>query len=98
MLTPKDIKLWKVLISDDHVDPLSNLSLKNSDKLLAIRKILKYFSDSPLKEHIHVLVSSPEFTITSNQEQELLVQVVSLQILLNKSTHGMYKIVGRETS
>ena len=33
------LKLWKVPISDNHVDPLSNLSLEDSKELLAIRKI-----------------------------------------------------------
>ena len=28
------LRLWKVPISDDHVDPLSNLSLEDSDELL----------------------------------------------------------------
>src|ERR1044072_4849311 len=83
------LRLWKVPISDDHVDPLSNLSLEDSDELLAIRKISKYFPDSPPEEHIHVLVSPPEATTTSSREQELLDQVASLQTLLNKSTHGM---------
>ena len=85
------LRLWKVPISDDHVDPLNNLSLEDSDELLAIRKISKYFPDSPPEEHIHVLVSPPESTTTSSREQELLVQVASLQALLNKSVHGMYK-------
>jgi hypothetical protein len=52
----KDIKLWKVEIPGDHDDPLSNLSLRDNDELLAIRKISKYFPDLPLEEHIHVLV------------------------------------------
>src|SRR5215204_4226318 len=68
----KDIKLWKVPISDDHVDPLSNPSLEDSDELLAIKKISKYFPDSPPEEHIHVIVSPPEATATSSREQELL--------------------------
>ena len=55
-----ELKLWKVPISDDQVDPLSNLSLQDSDELLAIRKISKYFPDSPPEEHIHVLVEPPE--------------------------------------
>ena len=54
-----ELKLWKVPISNDHVDLLSNFSLENSDKLLAIRKILKYFSDSPPEEHIHIIVKLP---------------------------------------
>src|SRR3954453_12545020 len=53
-------KLWKVEIFSDHVDPLSNLSLQNNNKLLAIKKILKYFSDLPSEDHIHVLVLSLE--------------------------------------
>jgi Crinkler effector protein N-terminal domain len=82
------LKLWKVPISDDHDDQLRNLSLENSDELLAIRKISKYFPDSPPEEHIHVLVSPPE-TTTSGREQELLDQVASLQALLKKSVYGM---------
>src|SRR5688572_330674 len=67
----KDIKLWKVPISDDHVDLLSNLSFQDSDELLAIRKISKYFPDSPAEEHIHVLVSPPETIATSDEVLEL---------------------------
>ena len=55
----KDLKLWKVPISDDHDDQLRNLSLEDSDELLAIRKISKYFPDSPPEEHIHVIVKLP---------------------------------------
>ncbi|RIA84334.1 hypothetical protein C1645_742401, partial [Glomus cerebriforme] len=61
----KNIKLWKIPISDDHVNPLSNLSLENSNKLLAIRKISKYFPDLPPEEHIHVLVSPLPFRAES---------------------------------
>ncbi|RGB36025.1 hypothetical protein C1646_814325 [Rhizophagus diaphanus] len=59
------LRLWKVPISDDHVDPLNNLSLEDGEELLAIRKISKYFPDSPPEEHIHVLVEPPESTATS---------------------------------
>ena len=85
------LRLWKVPISDDHVDPLNNLSLEDSDELLAIRKISKYFPDSPPEEHIHVLVSPPETTATSSEVLELREQLASLQALLNKSTHGTTK-------
>ena len=88
----KDIKLWKVPISDDHVDPLNNLSLEDSDELLAINDIGDYWPEKPLKKNIHVLVEPPETTATSNQEvSELREQLASLQALLNKSTHGTYK-------
>ena len=50
------LKLWKVPISDDHVDPLNNLSLEDSDELLAINDIGDYWPEKPLKKNIHVLV------------------------------------------
>src|SRR5947209_4935788 len=53
------LKLWKVSIPGDHDDQLRNLILQNSDELLAIRKISKYFPDSPPEEHIHVIVKLP---------------------------------------
>jgi hypothetical protein len=55
----KDIKLWKVEIPGDRDDQLRNLILKDSDELLAIRKISKYFSVTPPEEHIHVIVKLP---------------------------------------
>src|SRR5205823_5266302 len=86
------LKLWKVTIPGDHDDQLRNLILQDSDELLAIRKISKYFPDSPPEEHIHVLVEPPVSTATSNQEvSEIREQLASLQALLNKSTHGTYK-------
>jgi hypothetical protein len=85
----KDLKLWKVPISDDHDDQLRNLSLEDSDELLAIRKISKYFPDSPPEECIHVLVSPPESTATSSQEvKELLDRIASLEEALNKNEYG----------
>ena len=53
------LRLWKVPISDDHVDPLSNLSLQDSDELLAINDIGDYWPTSPPKKHIHVIVKLP---------------------------------------
>ena len=85
------LKLWKVPISDDHVDPLNNLSLEDSDELLAINDIGDYWPEKPLKKNIHVLVEPPETTTTSSREQELLEEVASLRALINKSTHGTYK-------
>ena len=84
----KDIKLWKVPISDDHVDLLSNLSFQDSDELLAIRKISKYFPDSPAEEHIHVLVSPPETIATSDEVLKLREEVASLKEKLSKSEYG----------
>jgi len=87
----KDLKLWKVTIPGDHDDQLRNLILQDSDELLAIRKISKYFPDSPPEEHIHVIVSPPEATTASSREQELLDRIASLEALLKKTTYGKYK-------
>src|SRR5688572_12158534 len=53
------LKLWKVTIPGDQDEQLKNLILEDSDELLAIRKISKYFPDSPPEEHIHVIVKLP---------------------------------------
>ncbi|PKB99364.1 kinase-like protein [Rhizophagus irregularis] len=55
----KDLKLWNVKIPDDQDDLLSNPTLNDEDELLATKKILKYFPDSPPKEHIHVIIKLP---------------------------------------
>jgi hypothetical protein len=54
-----ELKLWKVTIPGDQDDQLRNLILQDSDELLAIRKISKYFPDPPLEEHIHIIVKLP---------------------------------------
>jgi hypothetical protein len=93
------LRLWKKEIPDDQDDLLSNLTLNDGDELLATKKISKYFPDPPPEEYIHVIVEPPETTATSSQEVlELREKLASLQALFSKSTHGMYKIVGRETS
>jgi len=53
------LKLWKVEIPGDRDNQLRNPILQDSDELLAIRKISKYFPDSPPEEHIHVIVKLP---------------------------------------
>jgi Crinkler effector protein N-terminal domain len=85
----KDLKLWKVPISDDHDDQLRNLSLEDSDELLAINEIGEYWTEKPPKKRIHVLVEPPESTTTSSQEvKELLDRIASLEEALNKSEYG----------
>ncbi|RIA83419.1 hypothetical protein C1645_880515 [Glomus cerebriforme] len=79
------LKLWKVTIPGDQDDQLWNLSLEDSEELLAIRKISKYFPDSPAEEHIHVIVSLSETTATSSREKELLDRIALLEASLNKS-------------
>jgi hypothetical protein len=80
-----ELKLWKVPISVDQDDQLWNLSLEDSDELLAIRKILKYFPDSPSEECIHVLVEPPE---SSQEVKELLDRITSLEEKLSKNEYG----------
>jgi hypothetical protein len=55
-----------------------------------MKKIKKYF-EKPAEEHIHIIVSLPEFTKT-NQEQELINQIAELQRLLKKSIYGMLNV------
>ena len=86
----KDIKLWNVKIPDVQDDLLSNLTLQDKDELLATRDIGDYWTEKPLKKHIHVLVEPPETTATSDEVLELRKQLASMQELLNKSVHGMY--------
>ncbi|GES87004.1 hypothetical protein GLOIN_2v1580557 [Rhizophagus clarus] len=69
-------------IPNDQDDLLGNLTFNDGDELLAMKKILKYFPDSPSEEHIYIIVSPSEATPTSSCEQELLDQVASLQALL----------------
>ena len=85
-----ELKLWKVEISGDHDDQLGNLSFQDSDELLAINDIGDYWTEKPLKKHIHVLVEPLASTATSSREQELLDRIASLEESLNKSVHGMY--------
>lgn len=87
------LKLWKVEISGDHDDQLGNLSFQDSDELLAINDIEDYWTEKPLKKHIHVLVEPPASTATSDEVLELRKQLASMQELLNKSVHGMYMIL-----
>jgi hypothetical protein len=82
------LKLWNVKILGDQ---LKNLKLNDSDELSAIKKISKYFPDSPAEEHIHVLVEPPaSTTASSSREQELLKRIAELESSLNKSVHGTY--------
>src|SRR5436305_3477723 len=87
------LKLWNVKIPDDQDDHLSNLSLQDQVELLATRDIGDYWTEKPLKKHIHVLVEPPETTATSDEVLELRKQLASMQALLKKSVHGMYMIL-----
>ncbi|CAG8606994.1 2567_t:CDS:2 [Gigaspora margarita] len=82
----------KVPISNDH-DQLRNLSLEDSDELLAINDIGDYWSTSPPKEHIHILVSLLESTATSSREQKLLDRITSLEEKLSKNEYVFDVIV-----
>jgi hypothetical protein len=65
------LKLWKVTIPGDQDDQLRNLILQDSDELLAIRKISKYFPDSPPEEHIHVIVKLPRKCLVQSVQSAL---------------------------
>jgi hypothetical protein len=81
------LKLWKVKIPGDNNDHLRNISLKDSDELVAINDIGDYWSEKPPKKHIHVIVEPPVSTATSSREQELLDRITSLEESLNKSVY-----------
>ncbi|PKY27976.1 hypothetical protein RhiirB3_443917 [Rhizophagus irregularis] len=60
----------------DHVDPLSNLSLEDSDELLAIRKISKYFPDSPPDRGTY---SCHSFDVVVNPKQKYSKWTVNIE-------------------
>ncbi|GET03915.1 hypothetical protein GLOIN_2v811958 [Rhizophagus clarus] len=88
----KDIKLWKVPISVDHVNLLNNLSLEDGEELLAINEIGDYWTEKLPKKHIHVIVSPPEATATS-EVLKLREEVASLKKKLSKSEYEFDIIV-----
>ncbi|PKK73785.1 hypothetical protein RhiirC2_323456 [Rhizophagus irregularis] len=66
----KRLKLWKVEIASDHLDDrLKNLTLNDSNELLAMDEIGEYWTDDPPKKHINVLVESPMSIAASSREQ-----------------------------
>src|ERR1051325_9690413 len=73
------LKLWKVEIHGDRNDHLRNISLKDSDELVAINDIGDYWSEKPPQKHIHVIVEPPVSIATSSREQELLDRITSLE-------------------
>ncbi|RIB14013.1 hypothetical protein C2G38_1688361 [Gigaspora rosea] len=52
------VKLWKVNIRDDQEGELSNITFRDSEILLATRKIRYYFPDDPVDNYIHVIVEA----------------------------------------
>ena len=87
------LKLWNVTIPDDRDDLLSNLTLQNQTELLATRDIGDYWTEKLPKRSVHVIVKPPVSTAISSEVLELREQLASLQVLLNKSVHGTYKVV-----
>src|SRR5436305_4468755 len=73
------LKLWKVTIPGDQDDQLRNLTLQDSDELLAINDIGDYWPTSPPKKHIHVIVKLP---------RKRLVQSVQSALTANFSSFG----------
>ncbi|RGB40182.1 hypothetical protein C1646_753552 [Rhizophagus diaphanus] len=85
-INAKDIKLWKVSIPSDQDDQLRNLILQNSDELLAIRKISKYFPDLPFEEYIHVIVKLPFLSLEEALSCILLPITYSPNCITSKTT------------
>src|SRR5436190_21765085 len=76
------LKLWKVTIPGDQDDQLRNLILQDSDELLAIRKISKYFPDSPPEEHIHVIVKLPRKCLVQSGQSALTANFSSFAFVI----------------
>lgn len=53
--------MWKVEISIDENDnnEFNELVLRDNDELLPAKRIKTYFTNNPLDDHIHIIVSSP---------------------------------------
>ena len=66
-----NLKLWKVEIPDNHNNQLGNIILQDQNELLATRKILKYFSTTPVEEHVHIIVSSDNADTDSSSTGKL---------------------------
>ena len=62
------LKLWKVTIPGDQDDQLRNLILQDSDELLAINDIGDYWTTSPPKKHIHVIVKLPRKCLVQSMQ------------------------------
>jgi hypothetical protein len=79
-----------VEIGGDHLDDqLNNLTLNDSNELVAINEIGDYWTEKPPKKSVHVIVEPPASTASSDEVLELRKKLASMQELLNKSVHGM---------
>src|SRR6266496_4245518 len=76
------LKLWKVTIPGDRDDQLRNLILQDSDELLAIRKISKYFPVTPPEEHIHVIVKLPRKCLVQSVQSALTANFSSFAFVI----------------
>src|SRR5581483_10892191 len=75
-----ELKLWRVKIPINRDDKLSNLTLQDSEQLLATRIIEEYWPTTqtvPMEEYIHIIIGRYE---TKKQEQELLDQLSSSKV------------------
>ncbi|RHZ69128.1 hypothetical protein Glove_290g6 [Diversispora epigaea] len=75
------LRLWKEEIPDDKDDLLSVLSLQDEDELFSTRDIEFYWTDTPKKKHIHVIIKQP---VSMSRE------ISSVQEILSKlGTQGL---------
>ncbi|CAG8852339.1 29415_t:CDS:2, partial [Gigaspora margarita] len=79
-------KLWKVNIRDDQEDELSNITLRDSDILLATRKIRYYFLDDPGEDYIHIIVEAKNSLKLEVMELKDHVKALQNQITSEKSS------------
>ena len=78
----KDLKLWKVTIPGDQDDQLRNLILQDSDELSAINDIGDYWTTSPPKKHIHVIVKLPRKRLVQSVQSALTANFSSFAFVI----------------
>jgi hypothetical protein len=54
------LRLWKVEIPDDRDDLIQGQALQDNNQLLPTRRLVRYWTDTPPSEHIHVIIKLPE--------------------------------------
>ncbi|KAF0538177.1 crinkler family protein [Gigaspora margarita] len=79
-------KLWKVNIHDDQEDELSNITLRDSDILLATRKIRYYFPNDPVEDYIHIIDEAKNSLKLEVMELKDQVKALQKQIASEKSS------------
>jgi hypothetical protein len=55
----RKLRLWKVEIPDDHSDLIQGQTLQDNNQLLPTHYLDEYWTDTPPRRHIHVIIKLP---------------------------------------